>query len=74
MYGEVSATADSVGTVTATPSIQIIPESVGPAPPTRRSISAFARMPRLCRSVISSPSVEGTSLIVVTRAASHHFL
>src|SRR5687767_11094821 len=61
-YGDASAHAVPVGTVTATPSIHSNPESDGPAPPERRSTGVSTCRPRLCRSVMRAATSTGTSL------------
>src|SRR5215211_5743818 len=68
-YGEDLAKSASTGTVTATPSIQSIPESLGPAPPWRASMSASTRSPLLWSSVTRWARVAGgpTSESVDTR-------
>src|SRR5215210_4635675 len=50
-YGDDLAKGASTGTVTATPSIQSIPESLGPAPPWRASMDASTLSPLLWSSV-----------------------
>src|SRR5215212_9738824 len=68
-YGEDLAKSASTGTVTATPSIQSMPESLGPAPPWRASIDASTRSPLLWSSVTRWARVAGgpTSESVDTR-------
>ncbi|OLT21602.1 hypothetical protein BJF78_08345 [Pseudonocardia sp. CNS-139] len=52
------------GTVTGTPSIHSIPESVGPAPPLRVvSSSVSMRRPTLCSSMIRS-GIEGATSVM----------
>src|SRR3954454_19282170 len=68
-YGEDLAKSASTGTVTATPSIQSIPESLGPAPPWRASMEASTPGPLLWSSVTRWARVAGgpTSESVDTR-------
>src|SRR6266542_3338624 len=56
-YGELAARALSVGTVMGKPSTHNIPESVGPAPPVRRSSVVSSLSPRAWRSRMSALTV-----------------